>query len=199
MLLVLDPTTATRELVAGGLACRAKDCDGVLGPWGYARTRWLRIGPGRSEAHTPRRARCRTCRRTQVLVPARSYPRRPDTAETVGAALLAAVEGHGYRKIAEQIDVPATTVRGWLQRARVNSDTIRANAVIATCALDPMAGKFDPTGSPLGDMVDAVGRAVAAYIRRLGPGHSPWQLAVSITSAGILHPRPRQLTWHLEP
>ncbi len=132
-------------------------------------------------------------------MPARSYPRRPDTAETVGAALLAAVQGHGYRKIADQIAVPATTVRGWLQRARANSDTIRINATIAACALDPMAGKFDPTGSRLGDMVDAVGRAVAAYIRRLGTAHPPWQVAVSITRAGILHPRPRQLTWHLEP
>lgn len=194
MLLVLDPTTAAVELAAGNLDCRQSGCDGVLGPWGYARTRWLRVGPGRTEAHTPRRARCRTCRRTHVLVPARSFPRRPDTVETVGAALLAAVEGLGYRQVAERVEVPATTVRGWLQRARVNSETIRVNATIATCALDPMADKFDPTGTPLGDMVDAVGRAVAAYLRRLGPSHPPWQLALAITSAGILHPRPRQIT-----
>lgn len=196
MLLVLDPATTAIELAAGELLCRENGCDGVLGPWGHARTRWLRLGPGRSEAHTPRRARCRACRRTHVLVPARTYPRRPDTVETVGAALLAALEGLGYRRVAERVEVPATTVRGWLQRARANSETIRVNATIAGHALDPLAAKIDPTGSPLGDMVDAVGRAVAAHIRLLGPRHPPWQLALAITRAGILAPRPRQIIWY---
>lgn len=194
MLLVLDPSTAAVALAAGELMCRENGCDGVLGPWGHARTRWLRLGPGRTEAHTPRRARCRACGRTHVLVPARSYPRRPDTAETVGAALLAAVQGLGYRRVAVQVEVPATTVRGWLQRARANSDTIRVNATIAGHALDPMTAKIDPTGSALGDMVEAVGRAVAAHVRRLGPHHPPWQLAVAITRAGILAPQPHQIT-----
>jgi transposase-like protein len=196
MLLVLDPSTTALELAAGELVCRENGCAGVLGPWGHARTRWLRLGPGRTEAHTPRRARCRACRRTHVLVPARSYPRRPDTVETVGAALLAAVEGLGYRRIAERIDVPATTVRGWLQRARANSATIRVNATIAGHALDPLATKIDPTGSPLGDMVEAVGQAVAAHQRLLGPRHPRWQLALTITRAGILAPHPRQITWY---
>jgi transposase-like protein len=196
MLLVLDPSTTALELAAGALVCRENGCDGVLGPWGHARTRWLRLGPGRSEAHTPRRARCRSCGRTHVLVPARSYPRRPDTVETVGAALLAAVGGLGYRRVAEAVGVPATTVRGWLQRARANSETIRVNATIAGHALDPMAARIDPTGTPLGDMVEAVGRAVAADIRRLGPGHPPWQLASVITRAGILAPRPRRIIWY---
>lgn len=198
MLLVLDPSTAAVDLAAGKLVCRDNGCDGTLRPWGHARTRWLRLGPGRTEAHTPRRARCRACRRTHVLVPTRGFPRRPDTVETVGAALLGALDGLGFRRIAEQVNVPATTVRGWLQRARTNSETIRANAVIAGAALDPMAAKIGPTGTPLGDMVEAVGLAVAAYIRRLGPGPPPWQLALAITGAGILAPRPRQLICYFE-
>ena len=193
MLVVLDPSAAALGLVAGELVCCEKGCLGVLGPRGHARTRWLRLGPGRTEAHTPRRARCRACGRTHVLIPARTYPRRPDTAETVGAALLAAVEGLRYRKVAGRVEVPATTVRGWLQRARTNSDTVRVNATIAGHALDPVAGKIDPTGSPLSDMVEALGRAVAAHIRRFGPLHPPWQLAVAITCAGILAPHPRQI------
>ncbi len=94
--------------------------------------------PSRSRTHRAihaGRARYRACGRTHVVIPARTYPRRPDTAETVGAALLAAVEGLGYRRVAERVEVPATTVRGWLQRARANSDTIRANATIAGHAL----------------------------------------------------------------
>ena len=196
MLLVLDPSATALELAAGELMCRENRCDGVLGPWGHARTRWSRLSPGHSEAHTPRRVRCRTCGRTHVLIPARTYPRRPDTVETVGAALLAAVQGLGYRRVAEQVQVPATTVRGWLQRARANSDTIRVNATIAGHALDPMAAKIDPTGSPLGDMVQAVALAVAAHVRRLGPRYPPWQLAMAITRAGILAPHPRQILWY---
>jgi transposase-like protein len=162
MLLLLDPTATALKLVAGELRCRENGCVGTLRPWGYARTRWLRLGPGRTDAYTPRRARCRACGRTHVLLPTRTHPRRPDTVETVGAALLAAVNGHGYRHIAEQVQIPATTVRGWLQRARANSDTIRTNATIAGHALDPMAAKINPTNSPLGDMLEAVGLAVSA-------------------------------------
>lgn len=36
-----------------------------------------------------------------------------------------------------------------------------------------MATKFDPTGTSFGDMIDAVGRAVAAFIRRIEPGTRP--------------------------
>ena len=191
MLLVLDSSATATALTSGALACPGHDCAGILGPWGYARTRRLRLGTGRTWAHTPRRARCRGCGRTHVLVPALSYPRRPDTVETVGAALLGAARGLGHRRIADEIGLPATTVRGWLQRARANSETIRVNATIAAHALDPMLGPIRPTGSPLGDMVEAVGVAVAAHVRRLGPAAPPWQLAVAITHAGVLTPRPR--------
>ena len=78
----LDLYTAALKLAAS--VCDENGCVGVLGPWGHARTRWLRLGPDRTEAHTP-----------HVLLPARTYPRRPDTVETVGAALLAAVDGPG--------------------------------------------------------------------------------------------------------
>jgi hypothetical protein len=166
-------------------------CDGQLGPWGHARPRRLRLASGRSETHTPRRVRCRACRRTHVVVSTRSYPRRPDSVETVGAALLAAAGGLGHRRIAERVGLPATTVRGWLRRARLNSEAVRADATVATYRLDPMAGPFKPTGSALGDMVDAVGRAVSAWVLRFGPVPVPWQFVVGLTGAAILAPVPR--------
>ena len=50
----------------------------------------MRVAGGRTEAHRPRRACCRSCRRTQVLAWARTYPRRPDPVETLGSALVVA-------------------------------------------------------------------------------------------------------------
>jgi hypothetical protein len=189
MLLFHDPSAAAADLAAGVLACPHRGCEGRLAPRGHARTRCVRVAPSRTEAHRPGRARCRSCRRTQVLGWARSYPRRPDTVETVGSALLAATSGLGYRPVAQLVGLPATTVRGWLQRARVNSETVRADATAAVYAFDPVAVSVPPTGSPLGDMLDAVGRAVSAAIRRFGPHAAPWQLATVITAAGILAAR----------
>ncbi len=134
MLLTHDPSTAATELAAGVLPCPSRDCSGRLGPWGHARQRVLRLGSGQSEAHTPRRARCRRCGGTHVIVPARSYPRRPDTAEVVGTALVAASRGLGHRRVAELVELPATTVRGWLRRARANSEAVR---VVATGPYTP--------------------------------------------------------------
>jgi hypothetical protein len=190
MLLFHDPSTAAAELAAGALTCPHRGCEGRLAPWGHARARPVRVGPGRHEAHQPRRARCRSCGRTQVLAWARSFPQRADAVERVGTALLAAVSGLGYRQVADQIGVPATTVRGWLQRARANSDIVGAAATAAVHALDPNAGHPTPTGTALGDMLDAAGRAVAAATRRLGPSPRPWQLAAVITRGAILAPRP---------
>lgn len=169
MLLIHDPTATAAEIAAGLVACPRRGCDGTLGPWGHARPRRLRITAASSEVHTPRRVRCRACGQTHVLVPIRSYPRRADTVETVAAALLAAADGLGHRRVAEHVDRPATTVRGWLRRARSNSEAVRCDATVATHQLDPMAYRFDPTGSALGGMLDAVGRAVAAWVLRIGP------------------------------
>ena len=64
-----------------------------------------------------------------------------------------------------------------------------------------MAHRFDPTGSALGDMVDAVGRVVAARVLRFGPGPFPRQLVVALTGAALapgsstgLAPRPLTTT-----
>jgi hypothetical protein len=195
MLLTHDSDATAARLEAGALACPERGCDGQLGPWGHARPRRLRLDAGRSQSHTPRRARCRACKRTHVLVSTRSYPRRPDRVETVATALLAAANGLGHRRVAERVGLPATTVRGWLRRARANSDAVRSDATVATCRLDPMAHRLDPTGSALGDMLDAVGRAVAAWVVRFGPVPAPWQVAVALTGAAILAPVPEP-RWH---
>ena len=67
--------------------------------------------------------------------------------------------------------------------------------MLATLKLDPIAGPFNPTGTALGDMLDAVGRAVSACICRFGPRPGPWRLATVLTGGSILAARP-QPRWH---
>ena len=55
----------------------------------------------------PDRARCRRCAVTQVLLPVWCVPRRGYGVEVVGAALLAAAEGAGHRRVAACVDAPA--------------------------------------------------------------------------------------------
>ena len=69
----------------------------------------------------PRRARCRTCRVTHVLLPAvvvPVVPRRADTTAVIGSALLASTRGTGYRRIAVQLDRTLSTVRRWIRAVR---------------------------------------------------------------------------------
>ena len=189
MLLCVDPSQAETDLVGGALSCPHQGCGGVLGPWGHARWRRTRVAPGNVDAHRPRRARCRSCQRSQVLVWARSYPRRADAVEVVGTALLKATQGQGHRQIAAKLGVPATTVRDWLRRARRNAEPVRTDATAALIALDPNPATINPTGSALGDMLNAVGLAIAAALRRFGSQPAPWQLGVVLTRAAILSPR----------
>ena len=140
----------------------------------------------------PRRARCRACHRTHVLASLVTYPRRVDSIDTVGAALVAAAAGLGHRQVAELVGLPATTVRDWIRRARINAEGIRVIATIRVHALDPLAGALAPTGTVLGDMVEAVGRMLAAWTLRIGPLASPWQLVAALTDARLLAPPSRR-------
>ena len=54
------------ELVGGLLGCPS--CRGMLGPWGHGRERVLRCVVG-DRLLRPRRARCRGCEGTHVLLP----------------------------------------------------------------------------------------------------------------------------------
>jgi hypothetical protein len=85
------------ELVGGLLGCPS--CPGVLGPWGHARERVLRCRSGDCWLR-PRRARCRGCAGTHVLLPDVCLVRRQDEVSVIGAAIVASVAGEAYRRIA---------------------------------------------------------------------------------------------------
>ncbi len=161
------------DLRAGRLCCSG--CGGPLAPWGFARerpirllqeTRWLR----------PRRARCRSCRCTHVMLPAWSVPRRRDGAEAIGLALLAHSAGAGHRAIAERLERPPTTVRGWLRAAHAQAGRFRATALAWAREIEPWQLEGEPTGgSLLADALDALGTAIRACKLNVRTTASEWE------------------------
>jgi Domain of unknown function (DUF6431) len=193
MILVLDEAQATDEIASGEHCC---PCGGRLGWWGHARVRVIRQLDGSHTLLRPRRVACAVCRRTQVVLPAWSLPRRRDSTETVGAALLMATEGRGQRTIAAQLDRPTSTVRNWLRGARLAAERLRQTAVVAAYELDAGHAVMGARVTVLAEAVDALGHAAAAAVRRFGlVGASPWQIIAMISRGQLLTPlRPADRT-----
>ena len=169
------------ELVGGLLGCPL--CRGVLGPWGHGRERVLRCS-ARDLSLRPRRARCRGCAGTHVLLADVALLRRRDEVAVIGAAIEATVAGQGYRRIAGRLGVPADTVRGWLRRFAERAELVRAHFTRCAVALDPQQGAVLPAGSAVADALEAIAVAARAWVLRFGPG-DPWPI-VSVLSGGVL-------------
>ena len=185
LLMVGHGNDADEWLSGAGVACPA--CGHMLAPWGYARRRSVRGHDGITQLR-PRRARCRGCRTTHVMLPASCLPRRAVTVQFVGEALLAKVKGASHRRIAADLDLPADTVRGWIRRATANASWLRECGTIMAYRLDPMQGPILPTGTPLGDAMEALGTAAGAATRRLGLDVPPWERIAYFTQGRLLSP-----------
>lgn len=181
-----DPGEVDQLLSDGVLRCPG--CAGVLRAWGYARWRYCRgeLGVVR---HRPRRGRCWGCGATHVLLPAWVLARRADAVVVIGAALLAKAGGRGHRPIATKLGRPVSTVRGWLRRFAVRARDLRVLFTALLHALDPCAVPLPPAVSVFVDALEALGRAGAAAVRRLG-SISPWQFASSASGGLLLWPLP---------
>lgn len=182
-----DPGRVDTDLAAGRLCCPS--CGGSLAPWGWARPRRLRTLT-RPWWLRPRRTRCRACRATHVLVSTATLTRRSATIEVIGAALAAKRAGLGHRRIADRLGVPAATVRGWLRRFTVRAEQVRAVATAWAHRLDANVWRITPRGSPFDDALEALGVAVGAVVRTLGPARSPWHVVAALTGAMLLAPSP---------
>lgn len=185
--MTITPVVLEAELAAGRLCCPG--CEGPLSPWGFARERAVRMLDGVRSVR-PRRAYCRSCETTHVILPAWSVPRRRDSAEVIGHALLAKAQGDGHRPIAARLGRPPATVRGWLRAFARRAEPVRRCAARWAHAVDPALAPLAPAASPLGDALEALGIAATACKLRLGMGASPWELAVALTG-GLLHGQPR--------
>jgi hypothetical protein len=165
---------------------RCCPCGGRLGPWGHARLRTVRQLDGSHISLRPRRLACATCRKTHVVLASQSLPRRRDSVEAIGAALLMAAEGAGRRTIAARLDRPESTVRNWLRAARGRAEWLRETAVRAAYEFDPGHGPMATRASELAEAVDALGCAAAAIVRRLGlVSVGPWRI-IAMVSGGLL-------------
>src|SRR5664280_354394 len=167
MLLVASASQGQAALDAGALACPG--CLAVLRPWGWTKPRRARARDGRIGLTRLRRARCGGCGVSHVLLPAAWLPRRLDEVDVIGAALLGAGCGAGHRRLADRLDRPEGTVRGWLRDHRLDAAV--------------------PPPTPLGEAVEAAGRVASAYRRHLGTGLLPaWQLLNHLTDGRLLAP-----------
>jgi len=111
--------------------------------------------------------------------------RRVDAVGVIGSALVMAAEGTGHRRIAGVVGRPVETVRGWLRRARLSAERIRAHFTVWARALDPLLAPLAPGGSGLADALEAM--AVAARAAQLRLGLRPvWSLVSAMTAGGLL-------------
>ena len=125
--------SAGREIEVPPQRCPA--CQRRLIGWG-GYWRWLRA-PLVVERIWIRRGRCAACRRSHALVPDLVLLRRLDVVTVIGTALvLKVIDGLGLRTIAEQLDVPHTTLRTWWQRFRARSPLLLSSCTRLTVALD---------------------------------------------------------------
>jgi hypothetical protein len=97
------------DLLSGALSCSS--CRGVLGAWGWAGARVVRCVAGQRWLR-PRRARCRGCAGTHVLLPDLVLLRRQDEVVVIGQAIEAKVAGEGHQRIAGRLGVREGTVLG---------------------------------------------------------------------------------------
>ncbi len=181
-----DRAEVERSLVSGGLSCPS--CQGVLAPWGYARSRSSR-GPDGTVRHQPRRARCTSVARgTHVLLARVWLRRRADAVSVIGAALEAKAAGAGHRSQSRQ---------GWAGRCRrcgagcaasLPGPSRSAPSSPGCCWRWTRSPAADPAGSVFADAVEAIGRAAAAAVLRLSPA-PPWEVAAPGPPAGGCSPR----------
>jgi hypothetical protein len=191
LIVCAEQSRVEAELVGGLLECSS--CRGVLGPWGHARERVLRCRSG-DRVLRPRRARCRGCAGTHVLLPEVALLRRQDEVSVIGAAIEAKVAGQGYRRIASGLGVHADTVRRWLGRFVERAELIRAHFTRCAVALDPELGAVLPAGSGIADALEAIAVAARAWVLRFGPG-DPWRVACRLSGGLLLATRAAVYPW----
>jgi len=118
--------------------------------------------------------------------------RRRDDVLVIGDAIARSAAGQGFRVIAQVVDRPEATVRGWLRRMRACAERIRVCFTALLAGLDPDPPALAVAGSTVAEAVNAVVAVAAAAGRRFGElaaaGLEPWEVACAVTSGRLLAP-----------
>ena len=185
----VDPVRVESRLSSGEMSCPSCS-DGVLAGWGFARSRPV---VGVVTPVRPRRARCRGCAVTHVLLPVTLLLRRAYLAELIWAALVAKARGSGHRPIAQRLGIPGSTVRGWLRAAAARADAVRSwfLTVAVTAGVDVTVPRA--SDSVWGDVLAAVDAARTAITARFGSAAvlgalTAAQVAVAASAGRLLSP-----------
>jgi hypothetical protein len=137
-----------------------------------------------------------------VLLPVLCLLRRMYSAEIIWSALVArtgtGAAGVGWRRIAEGLGVPGTTVRGWLRRFEDRAEAVRVFFTRAGLGVGIDLPAVAPTGSSFADAVSALGLLMAAVRQRFtdswalsgSDGVPPpgWQIAGAASGGRLLSP-----------
>jgi len=147
---------------------------GLIGRGGY--WRWLRA-PLLVERIWIRRGWCSACRRSHALLPDLVLVRRLDAVAVIGASVARKLmNGLGLRPIAEQLDVPHTTVRSWWHRFQARSPMLLAECTALAVALDGTLVTVNASGehAALASLNIAWQRALVRFGVRIGDRWSFW-------------------------
>ena len=119
----LNTTSHDVEHNLRGKLIGCPDCDHKLTPWGHDRPRMIRnsLHDRRRVTHIRRRrARCTHCHKTHIIQDPRLVNGHKDTARVIRHALTLRRHNQGYRKAADQLDRPESTVRNWYRKQQTN-------------------------------------------------------------------------------
>ena len=124
-----------------------------------------------------------------MLLDAALLARRGYTVRVVGHALVRAARGEPHREIADRLDAPLDTVRGWIRRARRSAHQLWTLGVAAVVALDQDAVPTRERSDPLAAALDALAAAAFTVRRRFGPAFGePWSTITVLTRGRLLAP-----------
>lgn len=184
MLILQDNSDSIEQALSNGkLECPSCD-NGVLAKWGHGSERTLRLLSG-VRTFTPRRGRCKSCKKTHVLLIDVAFLRRVDEAALIGLALILSSEGLGYKKIAHEISRPFYTVRNWIRRFKSKANEIKEFFLAIALKLDLTLDSIQSRGSPLHEALEVIGLSVRAYVL-IFEKRPLWSIVSQMTSGRLL-------------
>ncbi|BBZ04259.1 hypothetical protein MCHIJ_36960 [Mycolicibacterium chitae] len=104
-----------------------------------------------------------------MLLPVITLLRRGYGVQIIWNALVLRAHGWGHRRIAENLGLPASTVRGWLRRAAGRVGPLRAWFLQVAVRTGVDVAVPDGSGCGWGELVAAIVTAAAAIGARFGP------------------------------